>query len=53
MRFYAVEVVVGGVEGGTYFFDDGLEVLGFFGRGVGFGAEGGEMGEHFMIGEGG
>lgn len=39
--------------GGRYFFDDGLEVLAFFGGGAGFGAEGCEVGEDVVVAEDG
>jgi len=40
----------GGLKG-THFFDYCLEVLVFLGCGAGFGAEGGEVVEDFVVGE--
>ena len=36
-----------------YFFNYGLEVLGFLGGGAGFRAERGEVGEDFVVGKSG
>jgi len=44
--------VSGNLDGvGNYFFYNGLEVLAFLGGGAGFGAEGGEGREDFVISE--
>jgi len=43
----------GGEERERYFFDDGFKVLAFSGGGAGFCAEGGEVGEDFVVAEDG
>lgn len=45
--------VYGGEERERYFFDDGFKVLAFSGGGAGFCAEGGEVGEDFVVAEDG